>query len=332
MIIGHQRIIKFLSGSIKTNHLAHAYLFVGPPQVGKKTIALEFIKALQCQNKKIKNGDFAACDQCQDCLLINKGRHPDVLVIEPGYHDENEDVGKTKKTQEIKIEQIRGLQHHLSLTPFSAPQKVIIIDSAENLTQEAANCLLKTLEEPPPKSLLILVSSNFRRLLPTIISRCQLIKFLPVPAKLIEQGLLQSGFRNKQKISQAVKIAGGRPGLAQELLKNPESLIRKNQAQEEFEKIIKQDLVGRFKYVQVLAQDTTGARQILDDWIIWFRNQLLAGTGNDSLIVFDGKPRQFNYSLSKISQNIKNIQEAQTLLSESSFNARLVLENLMLKI
>lgn len=329
MIIGHQKIISFLTSSIRSGRLAHAYLFIGPPQVGKKTVALEFIKKLQCEKSLIKNDDFSACGQCRSCLLIKKNQHPDVLLVEIG-NKVTETEGEAN--QSIKIEQIRQIQHLLSLSPFSAKYKAVIIDEADRLTLEAANCLLKTLEEPSQKSLLILISANWQRILPTIISRCQLIKFLSVKSQLIKEDLKALGFRNNDRIEQAVKFSCGRPGAAIKLLSEPELLVGREQSVGELQKLLKKDLVEKFKYAQQLAQDSAGAQEVLGQWLIWFRDQLLMMVGAKNLTVFGQDINLGGYSLLKIQELIKNIQQTQGLLNESSFNTRLILENLMLKI
>ena len=223
LLIGHERIWNFLTQSVANERLAHAYLFVGSSGLGKKKAAVEFAKLLQCDNPKDSPKNTAPCQECRNCILIERNQHPDVLLIESlsGQDHVNEN-DKPIKAQEIKIEQIRFLQHQVSLSPYSGRRKIVIIDSAEQMTQEAANCLLKTLEEPPQKSVLVLISSAWQRLLATIISRCQLIKFLPVKSELIIKGLEDLGGKNKAKILQAARFACGRPGVAVRILNEPQ--------------------------------------------------------------------------------------------------------------
>ncbi|MBU0988475.1 MAG: hypothetical protein KKH68_14590 [Proteobacteria bacterium] len=198
MIIGHQRILDFLKKSIKNNRLAHAYLFTGPASLGKRIVALEFIKMM--------NG-----------FDVNQAIHPDVLIVEPEIVD-NQGV---KKELEIGIKQTKKIQHQMSLFPYQAPYKVALIDQAERMTSDAGNCLLKTLEEPFGKAILILITSNPQSLLPTIVSRCQLVKFLPVPEKEIRKGV-------KGLDDQLIRLANNRPGLAIKYLGNPEILQEQN--------------------------------------------------------------------------------------------------------
>jgi len=338
MIIGHQRIWQFLIKSVESNRIAHAYLFVGSSGIGKKKIAIEFVKLLQCQNRQNSSGASAPCQECRNCLLIERNQHPDVLLIEPNQeglsiNEEGQELsGKPVKTQEIKIEQIRSLQHQISLSPYSGKHKIVIIDSAEQMTQEAANCLLKTLEEPSQKSVLILISSDWHRLLPTIISRCQTIKFLPVKNELVIKGLEDSGIKNRTKILQAARFACGRPGVALKIINEPGFLTKNIQLVEELEELIKKNLAERFKYAKDLAQNSSNATETLDQWVIWLRDQLLFKLGNEKLAVLERESFKNIFSIAKISEAVRNIQEAQKLLGDSSFNARLILENLMLKI
>ena len=221
----------------------------------------------------------------------------------------------------------KQILHQISLSPFCAPRKIVIIDEAQQMTLEAANCLLKTLEEPPPKSLLILISSNSQRILPTIISRCQLIKFLPVKARQIAEGLKTADTEDRLKIAQILKLACGRPGAAINLLSD--SGLQKTQERVVYlENLQRSDLVDKFKYAQKLSQDIPTAHEILSDWLIWFRDRILENAGAKSLIVFERSGGSSQNAL----RSIKNILGTQRLLSESGLNHRLVLENLMLKI
>ncbi len=326
MLIGHQRIWNFLIKSAINNRLAHAYLFIGVQGVGKKTVAIEFVKNLLCENKN-------SCGKCVNCQKIERNQHPDVLFLSSENNEKNRlsEAEKSVKIAEIKIEQIRQIQHQISLSPFCAPYKVVIIDGAELLTSEAANCLLKTLEEPPQKSLMILISSNSQWLLPTIISRCQLIKFLPVKSEQIEESLGKLGVKEKSKIKQAVKISCGRPGVAINLLKDPSLWSRLERQINDFQQIQKNDLVEKFKYAQKISQNISEAQEILNNWLVLFRDRILENAGLKSLIVFDVKGASRDSS-EKSKAAIRDILEAKRLLSESSFNHRLVLENLMMKI
>jgi DNA polymerase-3 subunit delta' len=333
LIIGHEKITSFLASSIEHNRLAHAYLFIGPDGVGKKKVALEFIKRLQCEKNEIKSKEINACGRCRNCLLIEQGAHPDILTVAARSKeiDAEEPAKKTIKVQEIKIEQIRQIQHQISLFPYFRGYKAVIIERAEQMTQEAANCLLKTLEEPPEKSLLILICSASEKLLSTIVSRCQLVKFLPVKQDLISQAILALGLGDKNKIAQAVKFSCGRPGVAISLLEQPLAWEKQDKSISELKVLIKKDLVEKFKYAQKLSQNAPEAQEILGQWLIRLRDELLFRLGLKEMTVF-GDKNLSDYSFERISEIIKNISQARHMLGDSSFNSRLILDNLMLKL
>lgn len=321
MLIGHQRIWNFLTQSAAKNRLAHAYLFVGSPEIGKKTLALEFVKWLLCKNK---NGS-SACGQCRSCSDIEKNQHPDVFILQPRQEEKREII----KTFEIGIDEVKSLQHRLSLFPYSSIYKVAIIDGAEWLTTEAANSFLKTLEEPSGKSLIILISSNSQSLLPTIVSRCQLIKFLPVPEKEIFEKLKRET-KSEKELSQAVKLSAGRPGRAIKILQEKEFLNNQKINIDNFKKILKSDLVFRWEIAKQLSQDTGIAQETLSQWMLWLRDRIFEGCGCANLMV--GEKEEIKYSKENLSNLIKEIQKSQAILDNPSFNARLALEILMMKI
>ena len=174
-IIGHQQPLAMLRQALSNGRLHHAYLFVGAEGVGKKTIAFGIAKAVHCE---IENGDF--CGNCANCARIQDANHPDVRIIEPL-------AGK----KEISIQQVRELQKELSFRSFSGKKKIAILDPATLMNLSAQNALLKTLEEPPEESLLILIVSNTGELLPTLRSRCLRLTFGPL-ARYLVSGFLAS--------------------------------------------------------------------------------------------------------------------------------------------
>jgi DNA polymerase-3 subunit delta' len=163
-IVGHPKQLEALRLALAHGRLHHAYLFVGAAGVGKKTIGISLAKAIHCS---VATGDF--CGECADCARIENGNHSDVRFIEPL-------AGK----KEISIQQIRELEKELNLRSFSGTKKIAILDPATMMNLPAQNALLKTLEEPPRDSLLILIASNLGGLLPTLRSRCLRISFVPL--------------------------------------------------------------------------------------------------------------------------------------------------------
>jgi DNA polymerase-3 subunit delta' len=185
-IEGHDEVAAKLRRAVARNRLASSFLFCGPAGVGKRTFALRFAQALLCQTRSA--ADLDPCDKCPSCTMALAGTHPDIeLVSKP------EDKSFLPLKLFIGEDDTRGregLCHWISLKPFLGGRRIAIIDDADLLNAEGANCLLKTLEEPPPGSVLILIGTSPARQLPTIRSRCQLIRFLPLPEETVARLLV----------------------------------------------------------------------------------------------------------------------------------------------
>jgi DNA polymerase-3 subunit delta' len=175
-IRGQDQVIELLKSSIRGNKVSHAYIFAGPEGVGKSRTALNFAKALICAN----SAAFEACDTCAACKKIEANSHPDVSVLKP-----------EKEGAAIKIDAIRTAARDIYLKPFEAKKKVYIIEEAQDMKHEAANALLKTLEEPPTDSVLILITNDLSALFQTIVSRSQVVRFYPLKSDLIKQILMK---------------------------------------------------------------------------------------------------------------------------------------------
>jgi len=173
-IIGQDKAKKLLHRAIQQGRLAHAFLFKGPMGVGKKTLARTFAAALNCHSPV----SLEPCGQCPSCRKFKVNSHPDFLVIEP-------------EGAAIKISQVRELKKNLAFPPFEAKMRVALLCDIHTMRREAANSLLKTLEEPPEQTMLILTADEAGGILPTILSRCQTVPFFPLPqtevAKILEQ-------------------------------------------------------------------------------------------------------------------------------------------------
>jgi len=290
MLIGHQLTWQFLKKTKEMGKLAHAYLFIGQEKLGKKTLAKEWVSLL-LENKNIYSS-------------------PDVILLEGNY-------------SEIKIGQIRDLIWQLSLKPLEAPLKIAIIDNAHLMNQEAQTCLLKTLEEPKGKSLLVLITHQPVSLLPTIISRSQIIKFKPVEKEEIKKYLLKQGLSEKEA-EEITQIALGRPGLAIEFLRDKQKRNDFYQKIKEIKNLSNASLAMRFQYVKNLNQELTDLLNILDVWLIYFRTILMQQINSQE----SGSLNQSSFK--KLKNLLEKIQETKSLISTTNVNPQLALENLML--
>jgi len=173
-VVGQEHVVKTLTNALKMGLISHAYLFYGPRGSGKTTLARLLAKAVNCLSPKI-NGGFEPCNQCQNCLEINQGKAIDLIEIDAASNR--------------GIDEIRALKEGIEIVPLKAKYKVYIIDEAHQLTKEASNALLKILEEPPKHAIFILCTTEFQKMLPTIISRCQKFEFKPLKLKEIVKKL-----------------------------------------------------------------------------------------------------------------------------------------------
>ena len=199
-IVGQERAINYVKMVVARDMLSHAYLFTGIPGIGKKSTAYALAQAVNCDNPTKGEG----CGECKSCRQMTAGNHPDLFVIKPDG-------------QAIKIDQIRRLIRDLGFKKMSARIRVSIVCQAETMTEEAANAFLKILEEPPEANILILDVAEARDLLPTIVSRCQKVSFLPLPSPLIADWLAREQGLAKDQALVIAKLADGSLGRAIEM-------------------------------------------------------------------------------------------------------------------
>ncbi len=227
-VIGHARPLAVLQRAIHAERISHAYLFCGPPSVGKTLVAREFAKAVNCETNRTfaTPEEVAPCDQCAACTRIDRDIHPDVHVVRPRAKLQSEDPEDAADVvfegSMITTDQIGELVAEASMKANQARRKVFIVCSAEGMNPTAANRLLKTLEEPPGDTTLILTTQNLSGLLPTIISRCQLITFRPT-ALAEATAALQARVpaTTPGALKSVVALSGGRIGAALHLLQHP---------------------------------------------------------------------------------------------------------------
>ncbi len=327
-VIGQEKILSLLKRSLATGNLAHAYLIVGPPQVGKGTLAINLAQALNCQ------GFEPPCGQCQSCLRIKKGNYADVRIINL---TSAESTGG-KPQFEISINVVREIQHEANLPPFEGKYKVFIFDGVENLSLEASNCLLKLLEEPPPQIIFLLLTSEEKRLLPTIISRCQRLELKPLAIPEVKRILVEVFSLPLEKAKLLAHLSRGCLGWVLKVLEDDSLLKKRDQMIRELISVVEGDWEERFNYAMELAacfeKERKSGGKVIDFWLMWWRDLMLvkcglkeAITNIDYLTTLEEWAEQL--PLVEIKNFIINLQETLEQIYHN-VNPRLALETLML--
>ena len=325
LTIGHSKAVSALRRGLDAGRTSHAYLFTGPHNVGKMTLAVDLARALNCL------GDDKPCGECGQCRRIARGIHPDVRVV--GL---DTDAGRSRVA--IGIDQVREVQREAGLTPYEGSHRVFIFDGVEYMSEEAANSLLKTLEEPPDQVVLLLLTSDDATLPPTLVSRCQLLDLRPVASSLIAQELVSRLGTDAAAADEIARLSGGRPGWAMDAAARPDVLERLKKRLEVMEGVVRGGVEVRFAYAADLAasfaRDRDRVRQELTSWLALWRDVLLAKEGVPGLVVHTSMMETLrslatSLSLAQVASAVNSVWQASDHL-ERNVNPRLALEDLML--
>ena len=316
-VIGHEWAVDLLQRAVASGRVAHAYLLTGPPKIGKRALALNFAQALNCLDQE------KPCGQCVACQKIAHGTHPDVQVIEG--------EGGT-----IKIEQMRALRREVALSPLEGRWKVYIIRQMEQATAEAANCLLKTLEEPPPHVVLMLTASEAEALLPTIVSRCQVFHLRPLAIETVQRALQERWGVDIERARLLARLSSGRLGWAVAASQNEAVLEQREKHLDDMLELMSKGRVKRLEYAQKLSRDPEATREMLHLWLTWWRDLLLLISGSSVGIAnIDRRDtlraQAQRYSLSQVRGFVEALRATAWRLDHNA-NARLTLEVLMLSL
>ena len=213
-IEGHDAVVEHFRRALRRDRLASTFLFVGPAGIGKRLFALKLAQALLCPH--LDERELAPCGQCDSCTLVASHTHPDLMIVQKPAQKSFIPVEAIIGDREHRMRV--GLCHDIALKPFMGGPKVAIIDDADHLNEEGANALLKTLEEPPPRSVLILIGTSAERQLPTIRSRCQVIRFGPLNAHSVGEILVSQGLvADAEQARRLAEFSGGSVERALEL-------------------------------------------------------------------------------------------------------------------
>ena len=299
MIIGNKKKIDILRQIIKSNNIPHAMIFSGPEMIGKKKIAIEFIKNIFCEE---------LCGECYFCKSIEY--NPDINIISPV--DGN-----------IEIEEIRKAKERLSLKPYYNKIKALIIDDSHLMKSDAQNALLKMLEEPKGDTLIIFITPFREMLLKTIRSRAQEIKFSLVGNEEIEKYLISLGASSK-KAKEISLISSGQIGKAINFFEDKSKMDFFNKSIEDIIFLSRSSISQRFQYAEKLKDDKIKIIEILDIWERFLRREIL-------LKVFNYKS-SVNYSLQKTKELIDELEKIKYIIESSNINKRIAFESLLIKL
>ena len=324
-IHGHNWAVQLLKTHASGGNLRHAYLFIGPQGVGRRTLALRFAQALTCLAPP-EPGQF--CTACVHCRQMWAMQHPDLslLIPEEGHKD-------------VLIDQIRELQHSLALAPYSAAYRIALLLDFQRATTQAMNALLKTLEEPQDKVVLLLTADSLESLLPTIVSRCEVIRLRPASIESTIQYLkFDQGVAN-DKARLIAHLSGGRVGAALRFIEEPEALSRRADHIETFFGLLPVTRHERFKYAEALTKPYDTARikveEVLPHWLSFWRDVFIQASGADIPLVNFDLESQVNFVAKtldlKTARDLVTVHEKAMQYLDAYANPRLLVETLMLR-
>lgn len=321
-IVGQPLAVRLMRQAVASGKVAHAYLFAGPEGVGKRTVAMELARALNCQALTAEG----ACGSCLSCAKMTSVPpvHPDLALVQPD--------GRF-----IKTDQMRELQADMYARPNEGRVRVAIIDAADRMNPEAGNRMLKLLEEPPAHAVFLLLTHNLAGVLPTIISRCQVVNFTPLSPEDVTAVLQQRWGLEAVQARLYAALSGGSIGRAVAMSENPAIAKRRDDAFDLVSQLRELDDFALFGRAEALEKQ----KEELDDWLdmllVWLRDALLiAQTGMDRLIMnadrlADVRALAHRYGANSLLSMLDFVTETRLRLQRNA-NTRLALDVLLLRL
>lgn len=282
---GQPRAISALEKSLASGHVHHAWLFIGPEGVGKELTAVGLAQALTCPEKP-----NVGCGQCSSCQRVLRRNHPDVTwVLTEHSQVERGIMGRGDfdhtPSRDIKVEQVRALGERLAFRPLEGQYKVALLIDADAMNPQAQNALLKTLEEPPKGTVLVLTTAMPDKLLPTIRSRCAKAQFGPLPESLLVEKVVAKRKLDLEIATQVARLAGG--SLSRALEMDVKGLEKRREIIEAFEALERDDARGWLAFAETYGDGRAEAEHALDVLQVWLRDVVAAQAGATSLVNSD---------------------------------------------
>ena len=325
-VVGHGWAVDLLAQAVRSDRVSHAYLFLGPEQVGKTTLAKAFAQALVCERA---GATGAPCGACRACRRVAEGRYPDVQVI-------------AAEKNWIQIDQVRNLQIDAAVAPLEGKRKVFVVQEIERATPAAANALLKSLEVPPPHVVLLLTSNRRDMVLPTVLSRCQIIGLRAQPIDDVAKALQTRWAVDEDQAVLLARLSAGRLGWAVTAVTDADMWQTRSKYLDDLLTLTGEGHVGRLNYAEGLSRSSGQVETALGLWATWWRDVLLIQQGLldhqgqvEALLNLDRKsqliqqaglyrPEQVQSALTDLIQTLRRVR--------GNVNVRLALDVLLLRL
>ncbi len=333
--LGQKGTIERLARSIAEGTPHHAYLFLGPEHVGKRTLAIDFACALNCESNPVP------CGTCRACSRILEGKHADIHAIalstDAAADDAEADDETRRRRTRILTEQIEDLQHAATLPPYEGRTKILLIENADRMTGEAANRILKSLEEPPPHVIWMLLAQTEGRLLETVVSRCQRIDVRPMAVPELEQHLIEAHRATEDQARLIARVSRGRVGWAVQAMEDEAFLAERASRVETIIQLISMTFAARFDLSREMdtlyRREPASVLETLEQWATWWRDLMLVKSGCAESVVnvdyvndINGQAQRL--SLEQIREYIGKLNEARQDL-DLNVLPRLVFDSLL---